>query len=209
MTEPRKLHELWMEQCEAAGAIKERYGLKAAFDYLVGEKLLNFTEAASEHERRFFFWGGEVFVRGGGGGREGRGGGGGGGGGGKKRGGSPGGKARAQQFAMIKECDSAVLARPDRSSNANHPCHAHRAPARRVQVLWHDYSVASAARVGPEVGAAPPSDERGRRLSAIEGRPSVPDTPSARQHVTRRRHRRRIAVECGKPVSSEGCFDAV
>ena len=49
MTEPRKLHELWMEQCEAAGAIKERYGLKAAFDYLVGEKLLNFTEAASEH----------------------------------------------------------------------------------------------------------------------------------------------------------------
>ncbi|MGA8158839.1 MAG: hypothetical protein WB822_22065 [Rhodoplanes sp.] len=43
MTEPRKLHELWMEQCEAAGAIKERY------DYLVGEKLLNFTEAASEH----------------------------------------------------------------------------------------------------------------------------------------------------------------
>ena len=49
MTEPRKLHELWMEQCEAAGAIKERYELKAAFDYLVGEKLLNFTEAASEH----------------------------------------------------------------------------------------------------------------------------------------------------------------
>lgn len=49
MTEPRKLHELWIEQCEAAGAIKERYGLKAAFDYLVGEKLLNFTEAASEH----------------------------------------------------------------------------------------------------------------------------------------------------------------
>ena len=38
MTEPRKLHELWMEQCEAAGAIKERYGLKAAFDYLVGRE---------------------------------------------------------------------------------------------------------------------------------------------------------------------------
>ena len=28
---------------------KDRHGLKAAFDYLVGEKLLNFTEAASEH----------------------------------------------------------------------------------------------------------------------------------------------------------------
>jgi hypothetical protein len=49
MTEPRKLHELWMEQCEAARSIKDRYGLQAAFDYLVGEKLLNFTEAASEH----------------------------------------------------------------------------------------------------------------------------------------------------------------
>jgi hypothetical protein len=49
MTEPRKLHELWMEQCEAARTIKDRYGLQAAFDYLVGEKLLNFTEAASEH----------------------------------------------------------------------------------------------------------------------------------------------------------------
>ena len=49
MTEPRKLNELWMEQCEAARTIKDRYGLQAAFDYLVGEKLLNFTEAASEH----------------------------------------------------------------------------------------------------------------------------------------------------------------
>ena len=49
MVEPRQLHEIWIEQCEAARTIKDRYGLKAAFDYLVGEKLLNFTEAASEH----------------------------------------------------------------------------------------------------------------------------------------------------------------
>ena len=49
MVEPRKLHEIWIEQCEAARTIKDRYGLKAAFDYLVGEKLLNFAEAASEH----------------------------------------------------------------------------------------------------------------------------------------------------------------
>jgi hypothetical protein len=49
LTEPRKPHEIWIEQCEAARTIKDRYGLKAAFDYLVGEKLLNFTEAASEH----------------------------------------------------------------------------------------------------------------------------------------------------------------
>jgi hypothetical protein len=49
MVEPRKLHEIWIEQCEAARTIKDRYGLKAAFDYLVDEKLLNFAEAASEH----------------------------------------------------------------------------------------------------------------------------------------------------------------
>ena len=39
MVEPRKLHKIWIEQCEAALTIKDRYGLKAAFDYLVGEKL--------------------------------------------------------------------------------------------------------------------------------------------------------------------------
>ncbi len=45
----RKLHEIWVEQCESAQGIKQRYGLKAAFDYLVAEKLLNFTAAAAEH----------------------------------------------------------------------------------------------------------------------------------------------------------------
>ncbi len=45
----RKLHEIWVEQYEAAQGIKQRYGLKAAFDYLVAEKLLNFTAAAAEH----------------------------------------------------------------------------------------------------------------------------------------------------------------
>ncbi|MFZ1883878.1 MAG: hypothetical protein WAU53_09825, partial [Rhodoplanes sp.] len=49
MVGPRKLHEIWIEQYEAARTIKDRYGLQAAFDYLVGEKLLNFAEAASEH----------------------------------------------------------------------------------------------------------------------------------------------------------------
>ena len=42
----REFHKVWMEQCEAAGDIRLRYGTKAAFDYLVGEKLLNFAEAA-------------------------------------------------------------------------------------------------------------------------------------------------------------------
>ena len=42
-----KFHEIWIEQCEAAEKIKLRYGLKAAFEYLVAEKLLNFAEAAA------------------------------------------------------------------------------------------------------------------------------------------------------------------
>ena len=44
-----KMHEIWIEQCEAAQDIKLRYGLKAAFDYVVAEKLLNFASAASQH----------------------------------------------------------------------------------------------------------------------------------------------------------------
>jgi hypothetical protein len=42
----RKFHEIWIEQCDAAQEIKRRYGLKAAFDYVVAEKLLNFAGAA-------------------------------------------------------------------------------------------------------------------------------------------------------------------
>jgi hypothetical protein len=45
----RKMHEIWIEQCDAAQDIKRRYGLKAAFDYLVAEKLLNFASSASQH----------------------------------------------------------------------------------------------------------------------------------------------------------------
>ena len=45
----RKAHHVWIEQCEAAQAIKVRFGLAAAFDYLVGEKLINFASAASRH----------------------------------------------------------------------------------------------------------------------------------------------------------------
>jgi hypothetical protein len=43
------MHEIWFEQCDAARRIKLRYGLKAAFDYLVAEKLLNFASAAADH----------------------------------------------------------------------------------------------------------------------------------------------------------------
>jgi hypothetical protein len=45
----RKFHEIWIEQCDAAQDIKLRYGLKAAFDYVVAEKLLNFAGAAAQH----------------------------------------------------------------------------------------------------------------------------------------------------------------
>ena len=45
----RTAHDIWTEQCEAAQTIKARFGLAAAFDYLVGEKLINFADAASTY----------------------------------------------------------------------------------------------------------------------------------------------------------------
>lgn len=45
----RKSQDIWREQCEAAREIKGRYGLQASLDYLVGEKLLNYAAAATNH----------------------------------------------------------------------------------------------------------------------------------------------------------------
>ena len=45
----RTAHDVWSEQCEAARMIRARFGLKAAFDYLVGEKLTIFVSATSRH----------------------------------------------------------------------------------------------------------------------------------------------------------------
>ena len=42
-------HQNWIEQCEAARSIRERFGLQAAFDYAVGEKLMNFASAARDY----------------------------------------------------------------------------------------------------------------------------------------------------------------
>ena len=42
-------HRICVKQCAAAETIKLRYGLTAAFDYAVAEKLLNFAEAAAQH----------------------------------------------------------------------------------------------------------------------------------------------------------------
>jgi hypothetical protein len=41
-----KFEEIWREQCDAAVTILSQYGERAALDYLVGEKLLQFTSAA-------------------------------------------------------------------------------------------------------------------------------------------------------------------
>jgi hypothetical protein len=44
-----KFHEIWIEQCKAARDIKFKFGLKAAFDYTVKEKLLDYMNAAARH----------------------------------------------------------------------------------------------------------------------------------------------------------------
>jgi hypothetical protein len=43
MTKP---HKIWIEQCDAARGIESEFGTQKALDYLVGEKFLNFLEAA-------------------------------------------------------------------------------------------------------------------------------------------------------------------
>ena len=45
----RKAHKIWIEPCEAAQTIKARFGLTAAFDYVVGENLMNYASAPSRH----------------------------------------------------------------------------------------------------------------------------------------------------------------
>ena len=45
----RSWQHIRMEQCDAAEGIRVRYGLKAALDYALGEKLLHFAEAAARH----------------------------------------------------------------------------------------------------------------------------------------------------------------
>jgi hypothetical protein len=44
-----EFHRRWIEQCEAAQRIKQRFGLSNALEYLVGEKLLHYVEAAEHH----------------------------------------------------------------------------------------------------------------------------------------------------------------
>lgn len=46
MSASRDAKAIWLDQFVAAGDIKARYGSRAAFDYIVTEKLMNFAEAA-------------------------------------------------------------------------------------------------------------------------------------------------------------------
>jgi hypothetical protein len=41
-----RFQDIWKEQCEAACSIRDQHGLVPALDYLIGEKLLNYAEAA-------------------------------------------------------------------------------------------------------------------------------------------------------------------
>jgi hypothetical protein len=43
---PPVFHKIWIEQCEAAQGIEDEFGTQKALEYLVGEKFLNFLEAA-------------------------------------------------------------------------------------------------------------------------------------------------------------------
>ncbi len=40
--------KIWIEQCEAARSIEDEFGTDKALAYLIGEKFLNFLEAADE-----------------------------------------------------------------------------------------------------------------------------------------------------------------
>jgi hypothetical protein len=41
-----EFHKAWIEQCEVARGIEDEFGTQQALEYLVGEKFLNFLEAA-------------------------------------------------------------------------------------------------------------------------------------------------------------------
>jgi hypothetical protein len=44
-----RFEKIWIEHCRATRAIKRRFGPRNALDYLIGEKLLAFADAAEDH----------------------------------------------------------------------------------------------------------------------------------------------------------------
>jgi hypothetical protein len=43
-----RFEKIWVEQSKGARAIKRRFGAKSALDYLIGEKLITFADAARD-----------------------------------------------------------------------------------------------------------------------------------------------------------------
>lgn len=43
-----KPYKIWVEQCDAARGIEDQHGTANALDYLIGEKFLNFLDAAGD-----------------------------------------------------------------------------------------------------------------------------------------------------------------
>ena len=43
-----EFHKIWIEQCAATEDIREQFGTKSALDYLIGEKIFTFVEAAEQ-----------------------------------------------------------------------------------------------------------------------------------------------------------------
>jgi hypothetical protein len=41
--------KIWIEQCEATRAIEDQFGVPNALEYLIGQKFLNFLQAAETH----------------------------------------------------------------------------------------------------------------------------------------------------------------
>ena len=44
-----RFEKVWTGQCRATRSIKRHFGAKSALDYLIGEKLTTFADAAEKH----------------------------------------------------------------------------------------------------------------------------------------------------------------
>ena len=58
-----RFEKIWIEQCRATRAIKRRFGVKDALDYLVGEKLAMFARTGERHPGRAHAQGGGRLCR--------------------------------------------------------------------------------------------------------------------------------------------------
>ena len=45
-----EFHKIWVDQCEAAEGIEDDFGTQPALEYLIGEKFLDFLEAAETED---------------------------------------------------------------------------------------------------------------------------------------------------------------